>query len=95
MSTLLFYQSGNKGRPSIRSFGINILIKRELHENRKVEIYIIPSTKVEGIIKGLCGRRKGMIASFKEMENECKKEYKETMNTYPDWILPGIGQEMG
>src|SRR3989344_3876076 len=39
-ATLSFYQSAMQGGPSLRSYGIHLLIKKVLGKGKKVEIYL-------------------------------------------------------
>ena len=54
-STMSFYVSGNTGRPSIRSFGINTLMYNALKKGSIVEVYMIISEQVTAPVKGLFG----------------------------------------
>jgi len=88
ISTIKAYQdNGLTGKPSVRTYGIHIYIYEELMKNNEVEIYMIGSKKVKGKIHGLYHETKEMMLKidFKEIENLCKKEYKEKMGKYPDW----------
>jgi len=51
-STLSFYQGGMQGGPSIRTYGIHLLLKEELEKNKKVEVYMITSQKARMKVKG-------------------------------------------
>jgi len=50
-----------------------------------MELYMITSPKVPAIVNGLFTSIKMEIASFKEMERLCMKEYKEREGKFPDW----------
>ncbi|HVT75213.1 MAG TPA: hypothetical protein VHD69_02265 [Candidatus Paceibacterota bacterium] len=91
-STLLFYQGGMQGGPSIRTFGIHLLIRRELEQNKKVEIYMITSKKTKTLVKGLFSEDEAEVAAFKDMEDKCKKDYKETEGVYPPWNFQERGE---
>lgn len=87
LGTFSWYEnSALTGRPSIRTYGTHILIHQELLEGNEVEIYMIKSEKVMASIKGLFGETTKMVnTDFKEMENICKKDYKDIYGKYPDW----------
>lgn len=84
-STMNFYEGAMQGGPSIRSFGIHLLIKKELEEGRKVEFYVIISKEAESEIKGLFERHKEKIVAYKEMEERCNEDYKSIEGKYPEW----------
>ena len=84
-STRNFYEGTMQGGPSIRSYGIHLLIDIELKEGRKVEFYVIVSKEAETEIKGLFGRHKEKIVAFKEMEEKCNEDYKSVTGKYPVW----------
>ena len=84
-STMSFYVSGNTGRPSIRSFGINTLIFESLNSGKLVEIYIIQSEQVLAPVKGLFGTEESLVSAFKEMEDKCVSDYVKFTGSYPDW----------
>ena len=85
-STMSFYESGNCGRPSIRSFGINTLIFDEIViHNHVVEIYMINSQMVQAPVTGLFGSSLMDISAFKEMEEKCVSDYVACEGNYPEW----------
>jgi hypothetical protein len=80
------YCSGMKGSPSVRTYGIHILISECLDLNKKVELYLILSEKVDAYVKGLFGLEYRKIGyDFKEMEKKCKEDYFNVMGIYPPW----------
>jgi len=74
-----------QGGPSLRSYGIHLLIKEALENGKSVEIYIIISQNVEAPVKGLFGEEKMKVNAFKEMENKCKEDYKSVEGNFPEW----------
>ena len=94
-STMGFYQDAMQGGPSIRSYGIHLLIKKELDEKKKVEFYVIVSDEIETEIKGLFGSEKGMVVAFKEMEEKCNEDYKSIEGKYPEWHFQSRGRGKG
>lgn len=87
LGTFLWYEnSALNGRPSIRTYGTHMLIHNELVNGKNVEIYMIKSEKVMASVKGLFGEiTKFVNTDFKEMENICKKDYKDLYGNYPEW----------
>ena len=85
-STLSFYVGARTGSPGPVRFIIHELIRRELQNNKQVELYIIISPKVKTKICGLfdCNDERE-VASFKEMEDRCKEDYYNIEQKYPDW----------
>jgi len=85
-STMGFYINARTGSPGPVRFIIHELIKRELENNREVELYMITSPKVKSKICGLFDCNEEIeVASFKEMEDKCKKDYYNKEGKYPDW----------
>ncbi len=91
-ATMSFYQGGMQGGPSIRTFGIHILIKEELEKGKNVEVYMITSQKTTMKIKGLFKEEDGEVSSFKEMEDKCKNDYKSIEKDYPPWNYQEAGR---
>ena len=80
------YCTALTGSPSIRSYGIHMLIKEELEKGKKVELYLILSEKVMAPVKGLFDSDiKEIGYDFKEMENKCKEDYRKIIGDYPPW----------
>ena len=84
-STMSFYVSGNTGRPSIRSYGINTLIFESLLNDKEVQVYIILSEQVLAPVRGLFGTEQTLVSAFKEMEDKCVSDYVRFTGSYPDW----------
>jgi hypothetical protein len=84
-STMNFYEGAMQGGPSIRSYGIHLLIKHELDQGKKVEFYVIPSKEAKSEIKGLFDVFQESIVAYKEMEEKCNEDYKTTTGRYPEW----------
>ncbi len=84
-ATLSFYQSAMQGGPSLRSYGIHLLIKEALEKGKRVEIYLITSQSVRASVKGLFSKEKKNTNVFKEMEDKCKKDYKKKEGDFPEW----------
>ena len=74
--TIQPYCSGNSGRPSDRTFGVNYFIEQELRNNKKVEIYCqwMPAAKIS--VPSLTTKVFRKVSyCYKAMEEECIKEY--------------------
>ncbi len=84
-ATLSFYQSAMQGGPSLRSYGIHLLIKEALENKKKIEIHMIISQSVKAPVKGLFSVVKMNTNVFKEMENKCKEDYKKIEKDFPEW----------
>lgn len=84
-ATLSFYQSAMQGGPSLRSYGIHLLITEALEKGRSVEIYMITSQSVRAAVKGLFSEERKNTNVFKEMENKCKEDYKKVEGDFPEW----------
>ncbi len=91
-STMSFYQGGMQGGPSIRTYGVHILIKEELEQNNNVEIYMITSEKTMMKVKGLFDEKEIEVAAFKDMEDRCKTDYKNVEGKYPPWNFQENGE---
>ncbi len=91
-STMNFYEGAMQGGPSIRSYGIHLLIQKELKEGKKVEFYVIVSEEIKTQIKGLFGSEEGYVVAFKEMEEKCNEDYKSVTEKYPEWHFQSRGR---
>jgi len=67
--TMSPYCNAMNGKPSIRTYGIQIFIKEELEKGSRVDIHLIKSKKVVVDVNGLFDSKKVSVAPFKEMEN--------------------------
>ena len=93
INTFSSYKGGLSGKPSIRTYGINVLISEEMKAGNKVEIYMIVSPVVKAPVKGLFSEDSIDVAAFKEMENKCVEDYKNTTGDYPDWNFQESGRK--
>ena len=91
-STMSFYQGGMQGGPSIRTYGVHVLLKEELEKGNKVEIYMITSQKARMKVKGLFKEEDLEVSSFKEMEDKCKEDYKSVEGYLPPWNFQERGE---
>lgn len=79
------YCGGLGGSPSVRTYGIHILIREELDNGNDVQVYMIQSPKVLASVSGLFNTEKLEVSAFKEMESSCLSDYKNVMGHYPEW----------
>mgnify|MGYP003627549415 CR=1 FL=1 len=87
------YCGGMGGSPSVRTYGIPILIREKLDNGSKVELYMITSDKVEAPVKGLFGEEvKNVSIDFKAIENKCKEDFKDKVGHYPEWNFQESGK---
>lgn len=93
--TLTWYEnSALTGGPSLRTYGIHILIEEELKKGCVVEFYCIWAKKIITSIKGLFGERElETTADFKTMENECRNDYISVMGDLPSWNFQESGKK--
>jgi hypothetical protein len=93
INTFSSYKGGLSGKPSIRTYGINVLIAEEMKAGSKVEVYMITSPVVKAPVKGLFSEDSIDVAAFKEMENKCVEDYKSKTGDYPDWNFQESGRK--
>jgi hypothetical protein len=85
-NTMNFYQGGMQGGPSIRTFGIHILLKEELESGKRVEVYMMICKKSKMFVEGLFGEEKIYVTpDVLDVEFKCKNDYKEKIGKYPPW----------
>ena len=74
------------GSPSVRTYGIPILIREKLDSGSKVELYMITSEDVKAPVKGLFGEEVQNVGiDFKAIEDKCKEDYKKITGHHPVW----------
>jgi hypothetical protein len=85
-STFNFYESGLGGSPSIRTFGIHLLIHEQLTLGKIIQIYALFIEPIKVTIKGLLSSiEKITYPGIKETENLCREDYKKVYGKYPKW----------
>ena len=85
-STFSFYEGGLGGSPSIRTFGIHLLIQEQLNLGKKIKIYVLFIEPIKVTIKGLLSSiEKITYPQIKEMEDLCREDYKKIYGKYPKW----------
>lgn len=90
-TTFSFYCGGRNGSPSVRTYGIQVLITEELDAGKEVELYMIQSPKVMTTVSGLFGTEEVEVSAFKEMESKCVEEYTSITGSFPDWNFQESG----
>ncbi len=85
-NTFNFYESGLSGSPSIRTFGIHLLIQEQLNLGKTIQIYALFIEPIKVTIKGLLSSiEKITYPQIKEMEDLCREDYKKIYGKYPKW----------
>lgn len=85
-NTFNFYESGLGGSPSIRTFGIHLLIQKELDNEKRVQIYCLFIEPIKIVINGIFSSSEVVTyPQIKTMEDLCRKDYKNTYGKYPKW----------
>lgn len=93
-NTFGFYEGGLGGSPSIRTFGIHLLIQKQLNLGRKIKIYALFIEPIKVIISGLLSSvEKITYPQIKEMEDLCREDYKKVYGRYPIWNFQENVQE--
>ena len=85
--TITPYCSGNGGRPSDRTFGVNYLIHEHLSTGATVEFYAQWASSAKVIIQALTAQKRMEVEiSYKALEEACVKEYLKLNNgEFPRW----------
>jgi hypothetical protein len=83
--TLGFYTSALQGSPGKPRFILHHLIARELESGHSVELYVIRSKPLIGEVSGLFATRSVSVHAFKEMEEECVRDYVSSEGRHPKW----------
>jgi len=85
-NTFAFYEGGLGGSPSIRTFGIHLLIQEQLNLGKTIKIYALFIEPIKVIIHGLLSSvEKITYPQIKEMEDLCREDYKKINGKYPQW----------
>ena len=85
-NTLSFYEGGLGGSPSLRTFGIHMLIQEQLDIGKKIKIYVMFIEPIRVVINGLLTSiEKITYPQIKDMENVCREDYKKIYGKYPIW----------
>jgi hypothetical protein len=84
-ATMSFYVNAMQGSPGVPRFVIHLLIEQALIEKKSVQLWMIVSPSVKAQVNGLTSVEYLDVASFKEMEDLCKREYFALEGRYPLW----------
>ncbi len=84
-ATMSFYVNAMQGSPGVPRFVLHLLIEKALQMGSAVDLYMITSPPVLAPVNGLFKKHKLEVASFKEMEDICKKDYYDKEDCFPDW----------
>lgn len=85
-NTFAFYEGGLGGSPSIRTFGIHLLIQEQLNLGKNIQIYALFIEPIKVVIPGLLSSiEKITYPQIKEMEDLCREDYKKIYGKYPNW----------
>jgi len=85
-NTFAFYEGGLGGSPSIRTFGIHLLLQEHLNQGNNIKIYAMFIEPISVTIRGLLSSiEKITYPQIKEMEDLCREDYKKIYGKYPNW----------
>ena len=85
-STFGSYIGGLGGSPSIRTMGIPVLIQELLDAGKEIKIYALFNDPIKVPVYGLFSVREvDTYPQVKEMEEECRIDYKKIYGKYPQW----------
>jgi hypothetical protein len=85
-NTFGFYEGGLGGSPSIRTFGIHLLIQEQVDIGSKVQIYALFNDPIKVMVKGLKSSVERITyPQISDMEDVCREDYKEVYGKYPQW----------
>lgn len=94
-TTFSFYENGLSGSPSIRTFGIHLLIQEELNKGNSIKIYALFIEPIKVIIYGLTSvSEKITYPQINEMEELCRQDYKKIYGKYPIWNFQENNEEL-
>ena len=86
--TWSFYCGAMNGSPSVRTYGIPVLIRECLDVGQKVSVWMINSESVIAPVLGLFGSAEQKVGiDFKAIEDKCKNDYLEIVGDYPVWNI--------
>ena len=85
-TTFAFYEGGLGGSPSIRTFGIHVLIQKELDAGNLIQIYALFIEQITIQISGITSTKEVITyPDIKVLEELCRQDYKQVFDKYPRW----------
>ena len=85
-TTFAFYEGGLGGSPSIRTFGIHLLIQKELDAGNLIQIYTLFIEPITIHISGISSTKEvTTYPDIKVLEDLCREDYKLICGKYPQW----------
>lgn len=85
-TTFAFYEGGLGGSPSIRTFGIHLLIQKELNAGNLVQIYVLFIEPITIQISGITSTKEvTTYPDIKVLEDLCRQDYKIVYGKFPIW----------
>jgi len=85
-TTFAFYEGGLGGSPSLRTFGIHVLIQKELDAGNLVQIYALFIDPITIQIRGITSTKEiTTYPDIKVLEDLCRKDYKLVYGKFPCW----------
>lgn len=85
-TTFAFYEGGLGGSPSIRTFGIHLLIQKELDAGNSIKIYALFIEPIKIEISGIYSTKEVVTyPDIKVLEDLCREDYKMIYDKYPRW----------
>ena len=89
-----FYCSAGQDDPGQSRFAINYLVRQQLKQNKKVEIYIKTIPQVTMKVEGLFGNQVTITTppSAKEVESACLADYVSRTGDHPIWNFQESGR---
>lgn len=85
-STFAFYEGGLGGSPSIRTFGIHMLLQNELDKGSTIDIYSFFNEPIKVTIQGLTQTMEQItFPDVRAMEDMCREDYKKVYGKFPVW----------
>lgn len=85
-STFGFYEGGLGGSPSIRTFGIHMLIHNEFYQGNVIDIYCFFNDPIKVMVQGLTQTIEQItFPDVRSMEDMCREDYKKIYGKFPVW----------
>ena len=74
------------GSPSLRTFGVHLLIQEQLDLGKEIKVYILFSTEIKITIRGIHTSMEVIsYPRIRDIEKLCREDYKNMYNIYPPW----------